>query len=115
MRSLHAAHPIWCCVKGPMGNNNDAAQPRRTREKKGMSTVRLEAVGRRNDDMEQPGSEREIPMQPASQDIWDKKYRLKTKSGVAVDADIDRTYQRVAKALPAAEAAAEPQKLGNER
>jgi len=80
-----------------------------------MSTVRLEAVGRRNDDMEQPGSEREIPMQPASQDIWDKKYRLKTKSGVAVDADIDGTYQRVAKALSGAEADAEQQKLWNER
>ena len=35
-----------------------------------MSTVRLEAV--------KTQAEREIPMQPASQDIWDKKYRLKT-------------------------------------
>ncbi len=42
-------------------------------------------------------------MQPASQDIWDKKYRLKTKAGVAVDADIDGTYQRVARALADAE------------
>ena len=72
-----------------------------------MSTVRLETVGRRNDDMEQTGAEREIPMQPASQDIWDKKYRLKTKAGVAVDADIDGTYQRVAKALSEAEPTAE--------
>lgn len=45
----------------------------------------------------------DIPMQPASMDIWDKKYRLKTKSGDAVDADIDGTYQRVAKALAEAE------------
>ncbi|HEY0310751.1 MAG TPA: adenosylcobalamin-dependent ribonucleoside-diphosphate reductase [Luteimonas sp.] len=80
-----------------------------------MSTVRLEAVGRRNDDMEQPGTDREIPMQPASQDIWDKKYRLKTKSGVAVDADIDGTYQRVAKALAEAEPGPEQRKLWNER
>ena len=44
-----------------------------------------------------------IPMQPASADIWDKKYRLKTKSGEPVDADIDGTYQRVARALADAE------------
>ena len=44
-----------------------------------------------------------IPMQPASADIWDKKYRLKTKSGQPVDADIDGTYQRVARALADAE------------
>ena len=32
-------------------------------------------------------------------DIWDKKYRLKTKDGEAVDADIQQTYERVARAL----------------
>ena len=41
----------------------------------------------------------EIPLQPASQDIWDKKYRLKTKTGQAVDHEIDDTYKRVARAL----------------
>ena len=41
----------------------------------------------------------EIPMQSASEDIWDKKYRLKTKDGQAVDASVDATYQRVARAL----------------
>ncbi|WP_020561386.1 adenosylcobalamin-dependent ribonucleoside-diphosphate reductase [Methylosarcina fibrata] len=41
----------------------------------------------------------EIPLQDASIDIWDTKYRLKTKEGVAIDATIDETYQRVAKAL----------------
>ncbi|GAA0890060.1 adenosylcobalamin-dependent ribonucleoside-diphosphate reductase [Rhodanobacter soli] len=41
----------------------------------------------------------EIPLQPASYDIWDKKYRLKAKSGEPVDATIDETYQRVARAL----------------
>lgn len=40
-----------------------------------------------------------IPMQDASSDIWDKKYRLKTRTGENVDADIDATYQRVARAL----------------
>ena len=41
----------------------------------------------------------EIPMQSASEDIWDKKYRLKTKGGKAVDTSVDGTYQRVARAL----------------
>jgi ribonucleoside-diphosphate reductase alpha chain len=41
----------------------------------------------------------EIPFQSASLDIWDKKYRLKSKDGQIIDADIDATYQRVARAL----------------
>jgi ribonucleoside-diphosphate reductase alpha chain len=41
----------------------------------------------------------EIPLQSASVDIWDSKYRLKTKEGQAVDQNIDDTYKRVAKAL----------------
>ena len=41
----------------------------------------------------------DIPLQSASQDIWDKKYRLKTKQGQAVDQEIDDTYKRVARAL----------------
>ncbi|MGZ8226694.1 MAG: adenosylcobalamin-dependent ribonucleoside-diphosphate reductase, partial [Methylococcaceae bacterium] len=41
----------------------------------------------------------EPPFQDASMDIWDKKYRLKTKDGKALDETIDETYQRVAKAL----------------
>lgn len=72
-----------------------------------MSTARLEAV--------RTESPVEIPMQPASQDIWDKKYRLKTKKGEPVDADIDATYKRVAKALAQAEPSAEKQKYWHER
>ncbi len=41
----------------------------------------------------------DIPLQAASQDIWNTKYRLKTKDGEAVDADVDGTYRRVARAL----------------
>lgn len=73
-----------------------------------MSTVRLEAVARGD-------SPAEIPMQPASWDIWDKKYRLKTKQGDAVDPDIDGTYQRVARALADAEPTAETRKYWYER
>ncbi|WP_027157140.1 adenosylcobalamin-dependent ribonucleoside-diphosphate reductase [Methylobacter luteus] len=45
----------------------------------------------------------EIPFQDASIDIWDTKYRLKTKEGIAIDATMDETYQRVARALSEAE------------
>jgi len=41
----------------------------------------------------------EVPMQSVSLDIWDKKYRLKTKQGKHIDADMDDSYKRVAKAL----------------
>ncbi|HKJ95984.1 MAG TPA: adenosylcobalamin-dependent ribonucleoside-diphosphate reductase [Gammaproteobacteria bacterium] len=46
-----------------------------------------------------PNAVTDIPIQPASQDIWDKKYRLKTKDGVVIDETVDHTYQRVARAL----------------
>ena len=41
----------------------------------------------------------DIVYQPAAVDIWDKKYRLKTNSGKALDQTIDDTYERVARAL----------------
>jgi ribonucleoside-diphosphate reductase alpha chain len=40
-----------------------------------------------------------IPFQEASLDIWDKKYRLTSKSGEPIDRSMDETYQRVARAL----------------
>ncbi|MDQ6952902.1 MAG: adenosylcobalamin-dependent ribonucleoside-diphosphate reductase [Mariprofundaceae bacterium] len=43
--------------------------------------------------------EKDIPLQPASQDIWDTKYRLKDKNSKAVDADLSATWERVARAL----------------
>ena len=44
-----------------------------------------------------------MPLQPTSADIWDKKYRLKDKSGKAVDEDTNDTYERVATALSGVE------------
>lgn len=44
-------------------------------------------------------SEQEITLQPASEDIWNVKYRLKNKAGEAVDATLADTWSRVAKAL----------------
>ncbi len=55
-----------------------------------MSTARAQAMG-----LETAA----IPLQPASYDIWDKKYRLKAKSGDPVDGSVDETYKRVARAL----------------
>ncbi|MCK5639151.1 MAG: adenosylcobalamin-dependent ribonucleoside-diphosphate reductase, partial [Gammaproteobacteria bacterium] len=46
-----------------------------------------------------PTTVSKIPFQDASLDIWDKKYRLKTKNGEIIDQGIDDTYQRVARAL----------------
>ncbi len=59
-----------------------------------MSSVQVEAIGTDSQD---------IPLQEASLDIWDKKYRLKSKSGEAIDITIDDTYKRVARALADAE------------
>jgi ribonucleoside-diphosphate reductase alpha chain len=53
----------------------------------------------------------DIPLQAASQDIWETKYRLKTKDGVPVDQTIDSTYQRVARALADVEATPELREL----
>jgi ribonucleoside-diphosphate reductase alpha chain len=46
----------------------------------------------------------DIEFQTASVDIWDTKYRLKTKAGEPIDQDIQGTYERVARSLAAVEA-----------
>ncbi|MEZ0273159.1 MAG: ribonucleotide reductase N-terminal alpha domain-containing protein, partial [Methylophilaceae bacterium] len=56
-------------------------------------------------------AEREVPMQPVSLDIWDKKYRLKTKQGETLDQTMDDTYRRVARALSDAESTEEKRAL----
>ncbi|MBT8071550.1 MAG: adenosylcobalamin-dependent ribonucleoside-diphosphate reductase [Gammaproteobacteria bacterium] len=55
-----------------------------------MSSVRVVAIGT---DIQA------VPFQEASLDIWDKKYRLKSKIGECIDVDIDDTYKRVALAI----------------
>lgn len=52
-----------------------------------------------------------IPLQGASYDIWDKKYRLKSKEGLPIDASVEATYERVAKALAETETTKENKKL----
>ncbi|MDH5445989.1 MAG: adenosylcobalamin-dependent ribonucleoside-diphosphate reductase [Gammaproteobacteria bacterium] len=61
-----------------------------------MKPVQLKAVSRT--------TPADIPLQSASEDIWDKKYRLKSKEGEHIDTSIDDTYSRVALALAEVEA-----------
>ncbi|MFO1352367.1 MAG: adenosylcobalamin-dependent ribonucleoside-diphosphate reductase [Gammaproteobacteria bacterium] len=56
-----------------------------------------------------------IPLQPASFDIWDKKYRLKAKDGRALDDTIDDTYKRIARALAEVELTPEKRALWYDR
>ncbi len=53
----------------------------------------------------------DIAFQEASLDIWDKKYRLKSKTGEYIDEEIDDTYKRVAKALAEVEQTPESRQL----
>ena len=55
-----------------------------------MSSVQVEPIDT---------DSKEIAMQEASLDIWDKKYRLKSKTGEIIDQTIDDTYKRVARAI----------------
>ena len=52
-----------------------------------------------SDSNELESEENQIPFQSVSMDIWDKKYRLKSKQDTFVDNNIQDTYNRVAKAL----------------
>ncbi|MCJ7815180.1 MAG: adenosylcobalamin-dependent ribonucleoside-diphosphate reductase, partial [Xanthomonadales bacterium] len=65
-----------------------------------MNSVQVEAFGTDSKD---------IPFQAASLDIWDKKYRLKSKTGEIIDQTIDDTFKRVAKALSEVEDTQEKQ------
>ena len=51
-----------------------------------------------------PNNVNEVPYQDASLDIWDTKYRLKTRDGDLVDQTLDDSYERVARALSEVEA-----------
>ncbi len=62
-----------------------------------------------------PSKVSDIPLQEASLDIWNTKYRLKTKDGTPVDQDIDATYRRVAKALAKIEKTPELQEKWEEQ
>lgn len=56
-------------------------------------------MAKSNPVQESESAYRLIPLQDTSFEIWDSKYRLKSKDGVPIDGTIDETYQRVALAL----------------
>lgn len=56
-------------------------------------------MAKSNPVQESESASRLIPQQDTSFEIWDSKYRLKSKDGVPIDGTIDETYQRVALAL----------------
>ena len=56
-----------------------------------------------------------IPLQAASLDIWDSKYRLKKRDSTVVDRGIDDTYRRVARAIAEVETTDELRALWHER
>jgi len=53
----------------------------------------------------------DIPFQATSLDIWDTKYRLKSKDGTPLDQDIEATYRRIARALAGVEATEDQREL----
>jgi ribonucleoside-diphosphate reductase alpha chain len=71
-----------------------------------MKSAHLKAV---------PSSIADIPLQEASLDIWNTKYRLKTKDGEPVDQCFDDSYTRVAKALAEVEESEELRKEWEEK
>ncbi|HAT6345856.1 TPA: adenosylcobalamin-dependent ribonucleoside-diphosphate reductase [Aeromonas hydrophila] len=56
-------------------------------------------MAKSNPVQESESTSRLIPLQDTSFEIWDSKYRLKSKDGVPIDGTIDETYLRVARAL----------------
>lgn len=71
-----------------------------------MGNVNLFAI----DEHQEDTALARLPLQETSLDIWDKKYRLKTKEGNNVDQTIDDTYRRVARALSEVETTEELKK-----
>lgn len=57
----------------------------------------------------------EIPLQPASEDIWQRKYQLKNQQGEAVDLCVEGTFTRVARALADIETTKDKQKFWYEK
>ncbi|PJF23495.1 MAG: hypothetical protein CUN56_00615 [Phototrophicales bacterium] len=86
----------------------DASKNVRSRKAKGASSASGTSSSRsraRRRGQSSSVSVAEVPLQPTSIDIWDKKYRLKDNHGNPVDKDIKATYKRVARALASLEKA----------
>ncbi len=75
-----------------------------------MPTVRLKSV-----ETSTVSKAADISLQAASRDIWDKKYRLKSKDGQVIDDSIEGTYRRIARALADVEETLEKRETWGER
>ena len=64
-----------------------------------MTTVDVLALKPASEKLDKASELASLPLQETSLDIWDKKYRLKTKEGDNVDETILDTFKRVARAL----------------
>ena len=53
----------------------------------------------------------DIPLQPASEDIWQRKYQLKNNRGEAIDLCLEGTFTRIARALADIEQTPEKQQF----
>ena len=82
-----------------------------------MSIARFERAPRNGSQVPESLNETrsELPLQAASYDIWDKKYRLKAKNGEPVDVSVDDTFKRVAQALCEVEESPEKRAYWGER
>ncbi|MFK7994114.1 MAG: adenosylcobalamin-dependent ribonucleoside-diphosphate reductase [Granulosicoccus sp.] len=76
-----------------------------------MSTVDVFALKSVPAQPSQVSAVAKLPLQETSLDIWDKKYRLKTKDGENVDETVQDTFKRVARALADAERSDEDREL----
>jgi ribonucleoside-diphosphate reductase alpha chain len=81
--------------------NKEASENQNT-----MTTAKLNAAELAPNTTPVPGRD-DMSLQPTSLDIWDKKYRLKTKDGRVIDHTLDETFARVARALASVEATPE--------
>jgi ribonucleoside-diphosphate reductase alpha chain len=90
----------------PVPNNSPIGSQTESENQNTMTTAKLNAAESASG-ISPVATGAEIPLQPASLDIWDKKYRLKTKDGRVIDQSLDGTFSRVARALAEVEATPE--------
>src|SRR6056297_793553 len=86
----------WCGGRRPLLGGCKGILKQVTRSARGGRAIMKTALQEQAVTVE---SVNDIPFQPASLDIWEKKYRLVAKDGTVLDQAMDDTYQRIARAL----------------
>src|SRR6056297_647593 len=90
----------WCGGRRPLLGGCKGILKQVTRSARGGRAIMKTALQEQAVTVE---SVNDIPFQPASLDIWEKKYRLVAKDGTVLDQAMDDTYQRIARALAVVE------------